>query len=122
MRLSRILNDQEPMTARNLDNWVHLCHKPMQVHRQDSFSTGRHGRLDGTCIHRPSLRINVNKNRLCPTVKNRSRSRYERHGDSNDLVARTNSSSKQRQVQGRRSAIERNTMLDLAISPKTFLK
>src|SRR5262249_1658691 len=122
MRLSRVFNHDELVTAGDLNNWIHLCHKPVQMDRQNRFRPGRDYRLDYIWIHRPAVGIHVDKNRRRAAIKNCRRRRHKCHGDCDHLIPGANSSRKQRQVKRRGPAVECNTIPNTAICRKAFLE
>jgi hypothetical protein len=122
VRLRRVLDDYEPVAARDLDDRVDVRHQSVQMDRQNRFCAGRDCHFHQVRIHRPGIRIDVDKDRLCSAIKDCRRRRDKRHRHRDHLVARTDSGRKQRQMKGRSAAVERNALFGTAICRETFLK
>lgn len=99
VRLTRILDDEEIVAARDFHDWVHVRHLAVQVYRHDRLRPPGDRRLKEAGVHRVGARIDVHEHRRRPAQADRLGCRHEsvRHRD--DLVAGAHSEAGQREPQ-----------------------
>ena len=122
VRLRGVLDHDEPVSTGDLHDRIHVCDQAVQMDRQDRLRPRRDRGFDQGGIHRPGDGIDVDEDRLCAAIKYRGCGRDEGHRYGDDLIAGTNASRKQRQVQRGSSAIDGVAMADVAIGRETLLE
>ena len=80
--LSGILNDKEPVRAREFQNRIHVRRLPKKMNRNDRFRSVGDRLLQLGRVHRVSAFVNIDKHRPSCTVGNRFRGGHECVGHS----------------------------------------
>ncbi len=91
MRLGGVLHDDQIVARGNLDNWVHVRHLPVQVHRYDGLRPRCDAPLDLGNVDGKGVGINIDVDRYGPSHHDRFGGRKKRVGDRDHLIARTHS-------------------------------
>jgi hypothetical protein len=108
--LRRILDHGDAVTLGYFANLFDLSEPPVQMHRHDGLRPRRDRGLETAWVHRPRRRIDVDQNGRRADVEDRRDGCDEGHGHGDDLVARPHARGEQRQLERRRSGIERDTV------------
>ncbi len=100
MRLARVLDDKQVVSLGELANRVHVDHLAVQVNRYDRLGGGSERLRERVQVHEACRRVHVYEHWARPAHHNRFRRGGKRVRGRDDLVARPDPVSAQREVQG----------------------
>src|SRR2546429_7619556 len=109
MSLAGVFDHHQPVLVGKLSDGIHVGGVPVQMHGNNGFGAARDGSLDRLYVQRVRVWIDVHQYRCGPGMRYAERGGDEAVGRSDDLVARANVESPQRQLEeiGRASCRER---------------
>ena len=87
MRLAGVLDHDEIVPTRDLENRVHVRHEPVQVHRDDRARPRRNGFLEAAGSMLKVSRVDVDEHGLGAGIFDGGDGRDERERDGDDFVA-----------------------------------
>lgn len=99
-RFGVVFHDEEIVFLRERENRVHVARMTVKMHRHHRFRAARDFARDVRWIERPSIRRDIRKNRRCAAVNDDIRRGREGEVRNDDFVARPDSESNQREMQG----------------------
>ena len=88
MGLRGVLDDDEAVPLRDLDERRHVGHEAVQVDRHDRLGPGRDRRLDLRRVHAEVVLADVHEHGRGPGSQDHADRRIEAERDRDDLVAR----------------------------------
>ena len=122
MSLRGVLDERDPITVGNFLQWSEIGGLAVEVDRQNRFRPRREAVGDPVRVHGVSDRIDVDEHRPGTAVTDCPAGGDERHRDSQHLVARPDTGPEEREVQGGRSGIQRDAMLDTVSEGERLLE
>ena len=121
-RLGGILDHDQTMTARHLEDRVHVGWLPVQMDRYDRFCSVRHSLFERRRIHGQGRRGDVDETDSCTDLKNCRDRADEREWHGNHLVARPDPACHERDNERARPGVHSDGVRRLAVACEFVLE
>ena len=122
MSLAGVFDHHQPVLVGKLSDGIHVGGVPVQMHGNNGFGAARDGSLDRLYVQRVRVWIDVHQYRCGPGMRYAERGGDEAVGRSDDLVARANVESPQRQLEGRCAGVHTDRIGRVTESGKLLLE
>jgi hypothetical protein len=108
--LGRVLNDEQPVLAREGGHGIHIDRQAIDVHHHDRLSMAGNFGSDQHGIDVPRIGLAIDYNWHSASPRDGRGTRYNSEARKNDLIARPNAQRRQRHINRGAAVAHRNAM------------